>query len=299
MTLRIKKPTMQKYSVRDFHKQFQNDDACLEWLKNHLFPNGIFCVKCQEVTAHYKVTNRRSYSCQGCGRHVYPTAGTIYHKSTTPLVDWFYAIYLMSSTRCGIAAKQLERELGCTYKTAWRMFHLIRTMLDESETKIGGSGQSVEIDETWVGSKGHNKRAGVPTYKTVVVGAVERKGSVIAKVVPDTKRRTLFPFITDHVKKETMLYTDEHKSYTTIRHHGFMHKRVNHSAKAWVSGDTHTNSIEGFWSLMKGGIRGVYKHVSPKHLQTYVDEFCFRYNRRQSAEPMFLSFLSQVRKYPY
>ncbi|MFN0138655.1 MAG: IS1595 family transposase [Pyrinomonadaceae bacterium] len=290
---------MKRYTVKDFRKQFPNEDACLEWLKNHLYPNGIFCVKCQDVTAHHKVANRRSYSCQGCGRHIYPTANTIYHKSTTPLVDWFYATYLMSSTRCGIAAKQLERELGCTYKTAWRMFHLIRTMLDESETKIGGSGQSVEIDETWVGSKGHKRKAGVPTYKTVVAGAVERKGSVIAKVVPDTKRRTLVPFITDHVKKETMLYTDEHKSYTAMRHQGFQHRRVNHSTKVWVRGDIHTNSIEGFWSLMKGGIRGVYKHVSPKNLQTYVDEFCFRYNRRQSAEPMFLSFLSQVRKYPY
>src|SRR5258708_18465978 len=112
------KPKMQKYTVKDFRKQFPNDDVCLEWLKDCLYPDGIFCDTCQTVTKHHKVASRKSYSCQTCGHHVHPTAGTIYHKSSTPLTDWFYAVFLMASTRCGISAKQLERELGVTYTTA-------------------------------------------------------------------------------------------------------------------------------------------------------------------------------------
>ncbi len=123
------KPKMKKYTIKDFQKQFPNDDVCLDWLKDYLYPNGIFCETCQAITSHYKVAKRKSYSCQNCGHHVHPTADTIYHKSSTPLTSWFYAIYLMASTRCGISAKQLERELGVTYKTAWRMFKQIRTML--------------------------------------------------------------------------------------------------------------------------------------------------------------------------
>ena len=142
----------QKYTIKDFRENFPNDDACLEYLKNSLYPNGIFCVKCNKITAHHRVANRKSYACQ-CGNHVYLTAGTIFHKSCTPLTDWFYAMFLMASTRCGISAKQLERELGVTYKCAWRMFKLIRIMLDDSGEKIGGEGQSVEVDETWVGGR--------------------------------------------------------------------------------------------------------------------------------------------------
>ncbi len=286
---------MQKYTVKDFRKQFPNDDICLEWLKDFLYPNGIFCDKCQAITNHYKVASRKSYSCQSCGHHVHPTAGTIYHKSTTPLTDWFYAVYLMSSTRCGISAKQLERELGVTYKTAWRMFKMIRSMLDESDTKIGGT---VEIDETYVGGKAHGGGAGRPTSgkKTIVAGAVERKGRVIAKVVDDVKIRTLIPFVRDHVTAGSTVHTDEHSSYFYLPHYDYKHTAVAHKKKVWVVGDSHTNSIEGFWSLMKGGIRGVYKHVSPKHLQSYVNEYAFRYNRRNDITPMFLSFLGQVQK---
>ncbi len=114
---------MERYTIKDFRKQFPDDDACLVWLKQYLFPQGITCKVCQKITKHHKVAKRKSYSCDRCGHHVHPTAGTIYHKSSTPLTDWFYAVYLMASTRCGISAKQLERELGVTYKTAWRMFH--------------------------------------------------------------------------------------------------------------------------------------------------------------------------------
>jgi transposase len=117
-----------KYTITDFRGDFPDDDACLEWLKNYLYPDGIFCPNDKKITPHHKLRQRKAYSCELCGHHTYPTANTIFHKSSTPLTLWFYAIYLMASTRAGISAKQLERELGVTYKTAWRMFHQIRKM---------------------------------------------------------------------------------------------------------------------------------------------------------------------------
>lgn len=292
--IRVKSP-MQQYTVKDFKKQFPNDDVCLEWLKNHLYPNGIFCQHCDKITTHHRVTSRKSYSCQFCGHHVHPTAGTIYHKSTTPLTDWFYAVFLMASTRCGISAKQLERELGVTYKTAWRMFKMIRTMLDESDKKLG---DRVEIDETYIGgsNKGRDWRT-KKNNKSIVVGAVERGGSVVTKVVPNVKAVTLIPFIKEHVAPRSVVFTDELKSYDKLMSgHNYDHRTVNHSSHVYVIGDAHTNSIEGFWSLCKGGIRGVYKHVSRQHLPDYVNEYAFRYNRRHDVTPMFLSFLHQAKK---
>ena len=287
---------MQKYTVKDFRKQFPNDDVCLEWLKNYLYPDGIHCETCQKITPHYKVASRRSYSCQFCGHHVHPTADTIYHKSTTPLTDWFYAIYLMASTRCGISAKQLERELGVTYKTAWRMFHQIRSMLEEDGLKLSGK---VEVDETYVGGrkKGGKSGFGAREHKTVVAGAVERKGSVVATVVPDVKMRTLVPFVKNVVTRESALYTDELLAYQYLGSYFQKHETVNHGRKSWVVGDAHTNSIEGFWSLLKGGIRGVYRGRPTKaYMQNYINEYAFRYNRRNDTTPMFVSFLRQIRK---
>ena len=109
---------MRSYTIRDLQRDFPNDEACLEWLLNHLYPDGIFCEKCQKKTKHYRIASRKSYSCDLCGNHVHPTAGTIFHKSRTPLTLWFHAIFMMASTRCGISAKQVQRETGVTYKTA-------------------------------------------------------------------------------------------------------------------------------------------------------------------------------------
>lgn len=283
---------MQKYTVKDFRKQFPDDDACLEWLKQFLYPDGINCIKCQRVTNHHKIASRKSYSCASCGHHVHPTAGTIYHKSRTPLTDWFYAVFLMASTRCGISAKQLERELGVTYKTAWRMFHQIRGMLDDSNNKLAGL---VEVDETYIGAKKKGPTGRGAKGKTIVAGAAERKGSVRAKVVNDVRSTTLIPFIEDNVVKYSTVYTDELASYHSLWGYGYRHETCRHGAKAYVVGDAHTNSIEGFWSLLKGGIRGVYKHTSKQWLQNYINEYAFRYNRRHDTQPMFLSFLAQVR----
>jgi transposase len=135
---------MTKYTNEDFGHQFPDDATCLEWLRNYLYPDGIFCEKCTRVTKHHRIVSRRSYCCDHCGHHVHPTAGTIFHKSRTSLTTWFYAISRMASTRCGISAKQIERETSVTYKTAWRMSKQIRSMLTDGNSPVGGKGSLTE-----------------------------------------------------------------------------------------------------------------------------------------------------------
>jgi transposase len=290
---------MERYTIAHFNRDFPNDDACLEWLRNYLYPDGIFCPKCGRITKHHKDSKRPSYSCDYCGHHVHPTAGTIFEKSTTPLKIWFHAIYLMSSTRCGISAKQIERETGVTYKTAWRMFKQIRSLLCEDTQSLTGE---VEIDETYVGGKARNmhqaKRAKLggrgTAGKTAIFGAVERSGKVVAIAVPNVDEDTLLPHVKKYVMPASTVYTDEMGAYRSLKQNGYKHHRINHTAKFYVSGDIHTNTIEGFWSLMKRGISGVYHAVSEKYLQSYLNEYCFRYNHREDNSPMFTTMLHQV-----
>src|SRR5438105_11507195 len=141
-------------TLAEFLELFPDNDACLDYLKERFYPEGTPCPKCEKVTRFHRIKGRSAYSCQFCGHHVYPTAGTIFHKSTLSLQLWFFAIYLMASTRCGISAKQLEREIGVSNKTALRMFRQIRTLLaEDSDDPIGGEGITVEADETFVGGK--------------------------------------------------------------------------------------------------------------------------------------------------
>ena len=288
-----RKPKMQKYTVKEFFKDFPDEDTCLDWLKNHLYPNGIHCEKCEKVTNHYRIQSRKSYSCEFCGNHVHPMAGTIFEKSSTSLQLWFYAVYLMSSTRCGISAKQLERELGVTYKTAWRMFRQIRSMLEEENGPFSGE---VEVDESYFGgrTRGGKRGRGAPN-KTAVAGVVERGGRVYAKTIPDVKAKTLMPIIRERVLPKAIVYTDELRSYNPVAQHGYAHRRIHHAEKIYVMGSTHTNTIEGFWSLIKRGISGVYHAVSGKYLQAYLNEYSFRYNHREDITPMFWTFLRQVK----
>jgi len=293
------KPIMKRYTLKDFNVQFPTDESCLEWLKNSRWPNGITCAKCQRVTKHYKVTGRQVYACDMCGSHVSPMAGTILEKTSTPLRYWFYAMFLMASTRCGISAKQLERELGVTYKTAWRIFKQIRSMLTED---VVLEGSSVEVDETYVGGKDKNRHAYKRTGKrgrgaggkTVVFGMVERQGRVIAQVVSDVQAATLLPVIREKVLDRSTVYSDEMPSYDGLPKLGYQHRRIHHASKVYVMGDVHTNTIEGFWSLVKRGISGVNHAVSEKYLQSYLNEYAFRYNRREQEEPMFTAFLKQL-----
>jgi transposase-like protein len=202
------------------------------------------------------------YACDHCGNHLFPLAGTIFHKSTTPLTTWFYTIKLMSSTRVGISAKQIQRETGVTYKTAWRMMKQIRTLMAE-QLKLHRS--PVEMDEGVFGGSDSNK----PTHlrggaKTTVLGIVERGGRVVAKVIPDKSEASIVPVVAETVWPRTTVYTDANPAYEGLRYMrmGFRHSTVNHS-KSHVNGHAHTNTIDGFWSLVKRGIQGVYYQVGP------------------------------------
>ena len=166
---------------------------------------------------------------------------------------------------------------------------------DEKSGPIGGFNRKVEMDETYYGSRSEGKR-GRGTDKTPVIGMVQRKGQVRAFVAADVKADTLRGLIKEHVLPQSVVFTDEFKSYNGIGARGYTHRRINHSEKVYVAGEVHTNTIEGFWSLVKRGISGVYHSVGRDYLQTYFDEYSFRYNRRFDAQPMFWSFLQQVEK---
>jgi transposase len=284
-------PKELRFTVQQFNDKFPDDDACLEHLKEKRMPGGVtHCLKCQQERKHHRVTGRPAYACDYCGSMISPMAGTIFEKSSTPLRLWFYAMYLMGSTRCGISAKQIQRETGVTYKTAWRMFRQIRTLLSE-DVQLEGDG--IEIDETGIG--GTSKRLGrEPKPKKTVFGMVERQGRVKAVVAKDRKRDTLFPIIKQYVMPESVIFSDDYPSYDGLGARVQEHKRINHSAGVYVMGDVHTNTIEGFWSLIKRGIGGVYHNVSEKYLQSYLDEYSFRYNRRHSGNLIFHSILEKV-----
>ena len=287
----MKTSGMQPYTIQDFDRDFPDDGACLEWLRQYLYPEGIFCKVCQKVTKHHRVNSRPSYSCDWCGHHVHPTAGTIFEKSTTPLRLWFYAVYSMASTRCGISAKQIQRETGVTYKTAWRMFNRIRSLLDEDDGKLGGT---VEIDHTYIGGRRSGKGRGYIGDKATVFGAVERKGRVKTAHVDTIRSKVNARLIRQHVMPSALVYTDEGREFARLGQHGYQHRRIHHASKVYVQGNVHTNTIEGFLSLLKRGISGVYHAVSEKYLQSYLNEYAFRYNHRSDEQPMFKTMLGRV-----
>jgi len=282
----------QKYTFKDFEREFPDERACMEWMIEHFFPYGIHCVKCGEVRPHHLLKSRpKVASCDVCGAHTHPTAGTIFHKSSTSLRTWFHAIFLMSQTRCGISAMQLMRETGVTYKTAWRMFNRIRGILAENINDLEGK---VEADETFIGGyrRGVQYRSG--KGKITVAGMVERQGRVHAYIAKGRLGSELTKNIEERVMPESMIFTDEALWYRRLPGLGYQHRRVNHRQKVYVEGDAHTNTIEGFWSLVKRGISGVYHSVSAKHLQDYLNEYSFRYNHRDDARPMFRAFCSRL-----
>ena len=290
-------PPERRFIITQFNEKFSDDDACLDWLMEQRYPGGTtMCSYCEVERKHHRIAKKKAYACGNCGTYISPMAGTIFEKSSTSLRLWFYAMYLMSATRCGISAKQIQRETGVTYKTAWRMFKQIRTLMSE---RISLEGSLVEMDETYVG--GRPRKGGRPTRgrgdksKTCVVGAVERGGKVVAVIADDASKKTLHGVAKEFILPDSIVYTDEWRGYNGLgKVNGYEHRRINHSAGVYVVGTTHTNTIEGFWSLVKRGIGGVYHSVSKKYLQTYLDEYSFRYNRRNSGQPMFTSLLEQV-----
>jgi transposase len=300
-------PKELRFTVNDFNARFPTDDACLESLKEMRFPSGVtLCEKRQQDRKHYRIAGRPVYGCAHCGTQISPMARTIFEKSTTSLRTWFYAMYLMPSTRCGISAKQIQRETGVTYKTAWRMFHQIRTLLSDGDMQLEGS--TVEMDETYIGGV-RKYGVGRPIVgdrkKTPVAAIVERKsgkGRIVAHVVDDVKGSTLLGMVRECVMPESTIYTDELCSHDGIKYvldkdgnrAGYRHRRIKHSARVYVRGDVHTNTIEGFWSLVKRGIGGVYHAVSKEYLQSYLDEYTFRYNRRDKGNLIFNDVFKRV-----
>jgi transposase-like protein len=289
--------------VLEFFAEFPSDEACLEWLwRSRHAPDGehSFCPRCAKVRSFHRYTGgtrvRQVWTCTSCSLQLSPTAGTVFHKSSTSLQLWFYAIWLMTSTRCGVSAKQLERELGVTYKTAWRMFNLIRNRLMADE---GGLLQGdVEADETWIGgqTRNHHRREREKLgwdrkrydneRKTIVFAAVERDGRVRATIIPNSGGHTLRNQVREWVDAGSILYTDEYGGYCRLEMK-YDHRTIRHRDKTYVDGDTHTQTVEGFFALLKNAIRGVHHGVSDKWLQGYINEYCWRWNHRHDAKAMF------------
>jgi transposase len=201
-------------SVRDFFAKFDSDETCLEHLFNVRFGQGHACPKCERAAKWYLMGNERAYVCQWCGHHIHPTAGTLFHDTRTSLQMWFYAIYLFTTSRHGVSGKELQRQLGVTYKTAWRIGHQIRKHMAEvdGETPLTGN---IEIDETWVGGRkpGSGLRGSGDKDKTIVLGILQRDGDVMANVIPDARNRTIHPIIEKNVAKGSTVNTDEFKGY--------------------------------------------------------------------------------------
>lgn len=281
-----------KFTVRQFNYRFPTEDACLEEIKLLRFGETLPCPKCGVINKFYKLKNRKAYACSACRHQIYPLKGTIFEKSTTPLKDWFYAIYLMTQTRAGISAKQLERMLGVTYKTAWRMFHQIRKLMADDGDMLTGE---VEIDEAYF-HPDTTRRSTAKAYQSqVVLGMVERKGRARVKHVRTSGVRVLTPEILGNIALTSHVFTDEHGSYKTLKRHGYQHRTINHVREQYVNGNTHTQNVENLWSNIKRGIYGVYRHVDPSYLQAYIDEYAFRYsNRDLSSTQMFNQLLKRV-----
>ena len=297
------------YSLMEFMREFPDDAACLNWLwRTRHSEDGTHadCPRCgvERAFKRYETSVRRqSWTCTTCGHHLHPTAGTIFHKSSTSLHLWFFAMYLMTSTRCGISAKQLERELGVTYKTAWRMFNKIRNeLMVEDDEPLSGE---VEADETFVGGKlrnshrrerealGWDRKMYDANRKTIVFAAVERQGRVRARIISDSGGIALRDSVSTFVMPSSILFTDEWRGYDAVGRK-YVHRRIRHRDRIYVEGTTHTQTVEGFFSMFKNGVRGVYHSVSRKWLQGYLNEYAWRYNRRDNGRAMFLDLLNEA-----
>jgi transposase-like protein len=220
-----------------------------------------------------------------CYQQFYPTAGTVFEKTTTPLTYWFYAMYLMSVTRNGVAAKELERALGISYKCAWRMARQIRILMAANDVdKLFGE---VQVDETYVGRRTEGKSGRNNKEKAPVIAMVETKGRVFAKSVANVKKETMFPEIESRIDKSATIYTDEFPVYTNLHQLGYNHETVMHKIKEYSRGRVTTNAAEGFFSQLKRMISGSHIWVSKKHLELYVKECTFRYNNRTEPGKMF------------
>lgn len=279
----------------EFQNRFPNEISIINYFADIRYKNGIKCNHCSSDKVYHRTSEPKLFDCNSCGNSFSVFTGTIFEHSSTDLRKWFYAIHLFLNSKKGISGLQLQREIGVTYKTAWRMLRQIRLAMDNSkDRKLFET--VVEIDETYIGGKPRqsndrkndkNKR-GRGTKKTPVVGILNRNDKqVVAKVaLPNKKGKKLTSkqllAILDKVAKEnTDVISDEFTSYIPLENTFHKHFVINHTVN-FVDNGLHTNNIESFWAILKRGIYGIYHHVSLKHLQNYVNEFCFRYNYRNS-----------------
>jgi len=274
-------------TIKQFNSQFPDDDTCLDHLMRVRYGQTHHCKKCGSEARYYRVKKRRCFECEHCGQQVYPTAGTPFEKTRTSLKDWFYVMFMFTTSRNGVAAKEVQRQLGVTYKTAWRMCHLIREYMGyvDGDAPLGGPGKpAVEIDKTYIGGKdkmGHDDKA-------IVIGMAERQGGeVVTRVLPTKRSNSVIPAVRFHVVEGTRIMTDDGVAFRSLDIWGYEHETVDHSKKEYVRGDVHTNTIEGFWSSVKRTIEGTHIWVSKKHLQNYLLEIEYRHNLRRQPHLMF------------
>jgi transposase len=292
---------IKRWTITEFRAAYPDNDACLEKLFQLRYRN-LICPKCEGDKPFTRVKDRRSYQCPSCSHQIYPTQGTVFEKSTTPLTHWFYAIFLQTTTRNGVAAKELERQLNVCYKTALRMAHQIKILMAKpSVVKLRGV---VQADDCYIGGLSKNKHVSERLAKTQgrslksktpVFGMVDMGGKkVFARVISDTGRFSISPLIEDNIQKSySVLVTDEWPAYRLMSKE-VPHVVINHSEYEYTRGAFNTNQIENFWAQLKRTIKGTHIHVSPEHLQKYVDEVAFRYMHRDKQDTMFETILSYV-----
>ena len=270
---------------------FPTEDHCRSYLAKNRWPEGVACPRCGN-TEVYTLADFR-WTCRECAPQGYRFSvlvGTIFENTNKPLRDWFRVVHLMLTSKKGMSALQIQRMLGFgSYKTAWYMCHRVRAgLVDKEFQKLMGI---VEVDETFIGGDDNNrhfdKKVGHKNYggKTPVIGAIERKGKVVVRVLDRVTQSAMETFVRQTVQTDvSLLATDEHRGYGTLAHKGYAHQSTNHAKRKYVVGAVHTNTIEGFWSLVKRGVMGSYHRVSKKYLPLYVAEFQFRYNNRSNAD---------------
>lgn len=277
-------------------EEFGSEDACREALEELRWPDGVRCPRCEDAGRRSdrisRVKKRHVFHCDECTYQFSVRVGTVLQDSKLPLWKWFLAVYMMIESKKGVSAKQLQRMLGVSYKTAWFLCHRIReAMKDDDAAPLTGI---VEIDETFVGGKKrqpagerkknrYGKRPGTFKNKSVVMAAVERDGKVRFGVVRNRSRKEIEKFVEEHTSGDAdAFYTDELAAYSEIGRDGVLHETVTHSKDEWVHGQVHTNTVEGVFSLLKRSIAGSYHKVSKKHLDRYLDEIEWRYNNRKN-----------------
>ena len=278
-------------TVGQFEATFPNEEACDRYLVARRWPNGVICPRCGGKRAYELKTMPFKWECPDCSDSGYRfsnIAGTIFENTNVDLRQWFRVIHLMLTSKKGMSARQIHRYMGFgSYKTAWYMCHRIRAALVERKfDKLGGV---VEVDETYIGGKNKNrhwdkKQPGTLGNKSIVIGAVSRKGNVVARVIANTDTETLDGFVRQAVsEKVSLIATDEHAGYRKLKD-DFPHGFVRHAQEEYVVGAIHTQSIDSFWSLIKRGVMGTFHKVSKKYLQLYVNEFQFRHNNRKNVD---------------